>query len=155
MALPVKLQDVDDVMEAQSDEVTAYINRKTGELAAVSDEEISYAERDDDDGFIPEWQEELVEHSKVVLAGDDYIELPDRFDIDEYSLMERFCASIEDQRLQNVLLRAIEGKGAFRRFKDRVAEAGVQEAWFAFRDEAFKRIAADFLQSEGISFVDD
>ena len=61
IALPVKLQAVVDVMEAQSDEVTAYINRKTGELAAVSDEEISYAERDDDDGFIPEWQEELVE----------------------------------------------------------------------------------------------
>jgi hypothetical protein len=61
MALPVNLQAVVDQMEAQSDEVTAYINRKTGELAAVSDEEISYAERDDVDGFIPEWQVELVE----------------------------------------------------------------------------------------------
>ena len=64
MALPVKLQAVVDVMEAQSDEVTAYINRKTGEPAAVSDEEISYAERDDDDDFVPEWQKELVEQAK-------------------------------------------------------------------------------------------
>ena len=69
--------------------------------------------------------------------------------------MERFCYSLDDERLKNVLLRAIAGKGAFRYFKDRVFDEGVREDWFAFRDAALKRIAADFLESRGIAFIDE
>ena len=39
MPLPVKLRDVVDEMEIQSDEWKAYINRKTGELISISEEE--------------------------------------------------------------------------------------------------------------------
>ena len=42
-----------------------------------------------------------------------------------------------------------------RRFKDRIVEEDVREDWFAFRDEAHKKIAADFLESQGIPFIDD
>ena len=36
MAVPVKLQAVIDEMEAQCDEMAAYINPKTGELVTLS-----------------------------------------------------------------------------------------------------------------------
>jgi hypothetical protein len=69
--------------------------------------------------------------------------------------MEKFCFSVCDEQVQNALLQAIKGRGAFRRFKDRIIEEDVQEDWFAFRDEARRGIAADFLESQGISFMDD
>ncbi len=155
MALPVNLQAVVDEMDRAGDEMAAYVNRKTGELVALSDEEISYAEDDDVSRFVLEWQKEMVDQVKNVLADDDYIALPKRFEIHKYSIMERFCFSLCDEQVQNALLQAITGRGAFRRFKDRIIEEDVQEDWFAFRDKALKKIASDFLESQGISFIDD
>ena len=81
MALPVNLQAVVDEMDRAGDEMAAYVNRKTGELITLSDEEISYAEDDDVSRFVPEWQQEMVDQAKKVLEDDDYIALPDRFEI--------------------------------------------------------------------------
>ncbi len=159
MVLPVNLQAVVDEMDLPSDEMTAYINRKTGELASFGEEEFSYARRDEDDGeaneLIPEWQQEMAGHAKAVLENDDYVTLPDKFEIHEYAIMERFCHSLDDERVRNALLRAIGGRGAFRSFRDRVSEEGVREDWYAFRGQALKRIAADFLQSHGIACIDE
>ncbi len=155
MVLPVDLNAVIDGMHMVGDEITAYVNRKTGDLTTVSEEELSHAENEGYSLDIPEWQQEIVEEARKVLADDNWIELPDRFDIHEYSIMERFCYSIDDERMQDSLLRAISGKGAFRRFKDRVAELGVRDDWFAFRDAAFKKIAVDFLESRQIAFIDE
>jgi len=54
-----------------------------------------------------------------------------------------------------VLLYSIRGSGAFRRFKDAIHLKEVQDDWYRFRDESIKDIAIDFLESEGITFVDD
>jgi hypothetical protein len=154
MALPVNLQAVVDEMDMAGGEMAVYVNRKTGELITLSDEEISCAKGDDVSGFVPEWQKEMVDQAKQVLAGDDFVALPDRFEIHEHSIMERFCF-VCDEPVQNALLQAIAGKGAFRRFKDRIVEENVQDDWFAFRDQAYRKIAADFLESQGIPFIDD
>ena len=81
MALPVNLQAVVDEMDRAGDEMAAYVNRKTGELITLSDDEISYAEDDDVSRFVLEWQKEMVDRAKKVLADDDYIALPDQYDI--------------------------------------------------------------------------
>ncbi len=41
MVLPVNLKAVVDEMDGAGDEMTDYINRKTGKLITLSDEEIS------------------------------------------------------------------------------------------------------------------
>ncbi len=158
MVLPVSLQAVAEEMDLPSVEMTAYINRKTGELVSLSEDDAYYAGRSEDDGHansvLQEWQMEAAEQAKAVLENDHYVELPDAFDIHEYAIMERFCHSLDDERVRDALLRAIGGKGAFRYFKDRISEEGVREDWFNFRNQALKDIAADFLQSQGIAFVD-
>lgn len=155
MALPVKLRDVIDAIEMANDGMTSYINRKTGDVVSLTLDDISYAEQDDSSDFIPEWQQESIAEAKTVLADEAYITLPDQHDIHEYSIMERFCWSIKDEDVQDRLLRAIKTKGAFRRFKDRIVKEGVRQDWFAFRDQAFRRIAVDFLESEKIAFKDE
>ena len=60
-----------------------------------------------------------------------------------------------DEALQNELLHAIRGSGAFRRFKDAIYRKEIQDDWYSFRNEALKRIATDFLESEGIPWLDD
>jgi hypothetical protein len=53
----------------------------------------------------------------VVENFEYYLELPNKYDVNEYEIMEEFCLTVSDQRKQDSLLRAIKGKGAFRRFK--------------------------------------
>ena len=153
---PVSLQSVVNEMDVPSDEMTAYINKKTGELFTVSEEETRIIEAgNDDDEFVPEWQKEVLPKVREVLQSDDFVALPDKFEIHEYSIMERFCLSLPDEALQNELLHAIRGSGAFHRFKDAIHHKGIQDDWYRFRDQALKRIAIDFLESEGIAWQDD
>ena len=153
---PVSLKSVVNEMDVISDDVTAYINKKTGELCAVSEEEASIIETgNEDDEFIPEWQKEILPKVREVLESDDFVALPDQFEIHEYSIMERYCLSLSDEGLQDELFRAIRGSGAFRRFKDAIHRKEIQDDWYRFRTEAFKSIATDFLESEGITWLDD
>jgi hypothetical protein len=69
--------------------------------------------------------------------------------------MDRFAKSLEDEPARDSLMRALGGRGAFRYFKDRVAELGVRDDWFAFRDQAIRGLAAEFLESEAIPFIDE
>ena len=143
-------------MDVLSDEVTAYINKKTGELYSVTEEVASIAEHGNESAeFIPEWQRETLPKVREVLESGDFVLLPDKFEIHEYSIMERFCLSLSDEGLQDELLNAIRGSGAFRRFKDAIYRKDIQDDWYRFRDQALKRIAIDFLEAEGIPWQDD
>jgi len=153
---PVSLQSVVNEMDIPSDEMTAYINKKTGKLFTVSEEETRTIEAgDEDDEFIPEWQKEILPKVREVLESDDFVALPNKFEIHEYSIMELFCLSLPDEAMQNELLHAIRGSGAFRRFKDAIYRKEIQDDWYRFRNEALKRVATDFLESEGIPWLDD
>jgi hypothetical protein len=153
---PVSLKSVVNEMDVMSENVTAYINKKTWELYSVTEEEANIIEEgNEDDEYIPEWQKEILPKVRAVLESDDFVALPGQFEIHEYSIMERFCLSLSDEGLQNELLQAIRGSGAFRRFKDAIHSKGVQDDWYRFRGEALKSIATDFLESEGIAWLDD
>ena len=151
---PVSLKAVVDEMDVLGDEMVAYINKKTGELFTVGDEEARLIEHGKEgNDFIPDWQKEILPKVREVMESGDYVPLPDKFIIHEYAIMERFCLSIEDEDLQEKLLSAIRGRGAFHRFKDIIHQKEIENDWYGYRDDALKGIAADFLETEGIAFV--
>ena len=153
---PVSLKSVVNEMDVLGEEWTAYISKKTGELVTVTEEEANIVDAGgEDDEFIPDWQRETLPKVREVLESDDFVALPDKFEIHEYSIMERFCLSLSDEELQDELLYAIRGSGAFRRFKDAIYRKEIQDDWYRFRDESIKDIAIDFLESEGIAWQDD
>jgi hypothetical protein len=66
--------------------------------------------------------------------------------------MADFIATVEDERLAELLEVAINGKGAFRRFKDVLAHyPDERERWFRFKDDRMKERALEWLESIGIS----
>ena len=119
MTLVVSLRDVVGEMQMLSDDRHAYLNKVTGELIMISDDDIAMAKSDEADE-LSEWQDEFVQDAKKVLSSEDYLELPSKFDIHEYEIMERFCLSFPDEKISDVLLGKIRGSGAFRRFKDTI-----------------------------------
>ena len=79
-----------------------------------------------------------------------YIPLPRQYDMNEYRMMEEFIYDLPAGRAQDVLDAAIRGKGAFRRFKDRLYDFDLQEKWYKYRDDCYEQIARDWCERFGI-----
>jgi len=142
-------------MDTVSDEHLVFLNIQTGKFVLLTSEVLNAAEEGEDTDDFPEWEQEMIQEAADVLDSADYRELPDRFDINEYSIMERFCSSVEDERVSNRLWRSIQGKGAFRYFRDTVHDCGIVDDWYAFREEAFRAIAIEWLESNGVAYSDE
>ncbi len=156
MPLPVKLKDIIDEMEIQSDAHSYYLNKKTGEFAMVTDEHFAIAEDEEDISHYPDWEQEAIQVAIDVLESEeDYISLPSQFDIHEYQIMEEFCLSLDDENLKDKMYRSIKGRGAFSRFKDNIFEHGIEQNWFQDRREAFKRIAIDWCEENNIPYIEE
>jgi hypothetical protein len=63
-----------------------------------------------------------------------------------YADMADFVATVPNRRARESLARAIEGRGAFRRFKDALLEfPELRQVWFAFHDARMARRAVAWL----------
>jgi len=69
-----------------------------------------------------------------------------------YQDMADFAAGVTDRAAGQRLADALQGRGAFRRFKDRLYEhhPGLISTWHAFRDVRAQRRAVEWLLDEGI-----
>jgi hypothetical protein len=68
-----------------------------------------------------------------------------------YRDMEDFIATVQDQRLQDRLWRAISGRGAFRYFKDVLDDyPRERERWFEFKDTQVRQRILEMLAEENI-----
>jgi hypothetical protein len=150
MALPVSLTEVAAALDGLMDEFAAYIHRKTGEIAVVSISDLSILEDGGDEEDLDS-PEELIPTLRSILETDEWLALPDRFDIHEWEIMRVF-AEEQDADIRDDLLRALHGRGAFRYFKDLVYSGDLKERWFEFRQERLKQIAAEALDAEGIPY---
>ncbi|MCM3870926.1 MAG: UPF0158 family protein [Pyrinomonadaceae bacterium] len=153
MTLSVKLNDVIEALEMAGDEHTHYLDKRTGEIVMITNEEMEAAEEDELISEYPDWQRESILKARELIDSDEsFIALPDKFDIHEYKIMEDFCLAFEDRRVGEDLHRLIKGSGAFRRFKDAINSKGVEESWYQFRQTEFERIAMEWLEEEGIPY---
>jgi hypothetical protein len=147
MPIRVRLSAIVEAMEMQSDEMTSYLHRPTGRVLTVSDEAFRAAEDDDEEWVEPE---ELADARSVLAAEDEYLALPDRFEIDEYRMMERFATGLDDAAARDAAQAALRGRGAFRFFKDTVHRLGLAPAWYAHRDNAYLDVARAWCEANGI-----
>ena len=155
MTVRVLLREIIDGMQLQSDEMSAYLNIRTGQVVPVSAEDLMAAEFGEADAAETDWEVEAAELARAVAAGKDYVALPDRFEIDEYRMMERFANGVTDGPASERLQRAIQGRGAFRHFKDAVQDLALAQQWYAYRDRAYEAIAIDWCDANGIEYTKD
>jgi hypothetical protein len=70
---------------------------------------------------------------------------------EQYRWMERFVGSVSDEALRERLIISIDGKGAFRRFKDvLLAYPAERERWFTYRADLLHWHISEWLQSHEI-----
>jgi Uncharacterised protein family (UPF0158) len=155
MAARVKLSDIVDGIDSQSDESSSFLNKKTGEVVFISDYEMRAAEDDAPIEDFPDWEQDQVRIARDIIAETgEYIELPTKYDVNEYRIIERFCLSIEDPKTCDTFCDLIKGSGAFRRFKDALYHYGIEDDWQRYRDNALKEIAVEWCREHNVEFDD-
>lgn len=168
MTVAVSLRDLVDELQMLSNESNAYLNKVTGKVITITDDDIAMVEMDNEfedeleeahgetSDEVSDLEAQFYEEVKRIFAQDaDYLKLPSKFEVDEYEIMERFCLSFPDPKVSDVLLEKIRGSGAFRRFKDTIYQYQIENDWFKYRDEAYKEFAIAWLESHGIAYSDD
>ena len=160
--------------EDATGERSYYLDLETGQVVWVSQEtrsvlESIYEETCDPDSEesvdlagvlqdydLADWQkEELLEVDRVDrLFGSRYIAVPETDSHEGYQDMERFILTVQDGHLQDRLWQAIQGRGAFRRFKDVLAGHYREEKrWYAFQDSQTKERVLEWIESKDIEPV--
>ncbi|MBX9704008.1 MAG: UPF0158 family protein [Silvanigrellaceae bacterium] len=145
----INLSDIIMGVDFQSDENFSYIDKRTNTVCLISQEALSLAENSEDDH--PEWMDDMVQLAKSYLEDDtNFIALPSQYDVDEYRMMKNFAFSLNDKHHKENLLIALQGKGAFSRFKDTVIYLGIADNWYQYRDKQYKEFVLKWCEIEGI-----
>ena len=132
--MKVKLEDIIEAMEFANMETEYYYDTQNEKVLMLFDEMV--------DG---EDNPELFE---------DYIPLPGQYDINEYRIMEEFIYELPAGKNQDVLARTLQGRGAFRRFKDKLYDLNLEKHWYQYRDEAYEKIARQWCERHKIDIVE-
>ncbi|MCR5450970.1 MAG: dihydrofolate reductase family protein [Solobacterium sp.] len=140
----LKLKKVAEAIEMADDFLTYYYDLKTGELESKIND-TAFMDSEAEDEF-----DVLLEEDP-----DRFVEMPGRYDLhnspySDYRMMEAF---IETQPMyKNKLGRAIQGKGAFRRFRDAVAQLYLLDDWYKFQNSFRLEAAKWWCRKEGWHF---
>ena len=135
--VPVAWEALEDAFENNAPEVHSYMQLDNGEVIRVVD------------GIA-----DPAMHSRI-MGDPGYLRIDPVSSREQYRWMERFIDSVEEQELKRQLQHAIDGKGAFRRFKDVLMSHPVdRERWFAFRSERLRSCMEGWLEAHGIKPVE-
>jgi hypothetical protein len=132
--VPVAWAALEDAFENNAPEVHSYLHMVTGDVIRVVD------------GVA-----DPVTHARIVADG-AYRRVDPVSSREQYRWMERYIATVEDAVVRQRLLQSIDGKGAFRRFKDALMTFPVErERWFTFRSERLRMCMEAWLDSQQIA----
>jgi predicted nucleotidyltransferase len=137
--LPLKIFEIELAFEAAAsfdlemlgESSSAFLDVRTGEVVWAEDDE-ERGRYQDDDGFL---------------------EVPAERERMEYRDLEAFIATLPDGLRRSELNRAIEGRGAFRRFKDIIHGSGdieLRHAWSWFETRRRRERIVAWLNEAGI-----
>ena len=83
-----------------------------------------------------------------------WIKAPNQWDIRGYDIMTAFAETVTDSRKRELLCVSLEGKGAFRRFKDTLYRVDLCEEWCVFKHKAYVELARKWCEENGIAYLE-
>ncbi len=134
--VPIDWEALEDAFENNAPEVHSYLHVPTGDVLRIVD------------GIADPQM-----HARIA-ADTNYLRIEPVSSREQYRWMERYIPMVEDKDLEHRLTRAIDGKGAFRRFKDVLMGYGPErERWFAFRSERLRIFMEAWLNAHTLNPV--
>lgn len=173
--LKVNFDEIQKAMEdVVRDTLDYFLDVETGEVIAFSEEilseiksrlydsdsdeigdDIEYIEFDEEPD-IPDWMEDEVELALDILLDEDgrYIRIPEREPPMAYKTMADFIDTVEDPFLKEELSIALNGKGAFRKFKNVLFNYPKErKRWHGYNAKAMKGEIIEWLSFIGVELI--
>jgi len=154
--IKVKLSDIVGELETAHEGGYSFLNKISGEIVYLSEEDFELSEQEDieEDDDIADWQKENIAIAREINdESENYIPLPSEAELNGYKLMEEFCYSLPDESLKNEMLDAIRGKGAFKRFDDKIMHFGIENDWYKFKEDKLRRVAVEWCEKHSIEYI--
>lgn len=170
--LKVNFDDIQKAMEdVTRDTFDYFLDTDTGEVISISeeimkeiacrlydtdfedmDEDIEYIEFDEEPD-LPDWMFDEIDLALEVFLNKDgqYVHVPERKASIAYQTMADFSKTVSDLIIREELNHALNGKGAFRKFKDILINYPKErKQWHGHNAKAMKREIREWLNSIGI-----
>ncbi len=108
------------------------------------------------DGEIGLEEREAEDKKTVDALMEPFVPVPQADPHEAYEQMVDFAATVQDPHLRELLDVALDGRGAFRRFRDVLAPyPDERERWFDFRDDGTRKQVDAWLESLGFEAKSD
>ena len=134
--IPINWTDLETAFERNAPDTESFLDTRTGEVVTVTEGAIDYTEQ----------------RTKVQTGGEAFVRIEPAASREQYKWMERFVAGVTDEPLRERLVIAIDGKGAFRRFKDVLLNYPTErERWFSYRAELLHWAMHKWLEKEQLA----
>lgn len=139
--MKVKLQDVIDGIAFANAQFQYFYHKKKEEVLVLMDNIYGI-------GKDKALQEDIDNNA------DDYISLPNEYEVDEFAMMADFVEGLEDSLAASALFRVLdmESDTATRQFRQSVKAFDLTEEWEAFRDNCYYEVAMQWCEENGIDW---
>lgn len=113
-------------------------------------------EKNDVTGFTEyddlEEEEEIKQLIEEDENGERFIFIDPVPSSESWQQMEDFILDQDDldDTVQSLLLRSIQGSGAFRRFKDAIYDVGIEDRWYAYKNRLDRERALEWLKDQDL-----
>lgn len=136
--IPIHWDDLESAFERNAPDTESFLDTTTGQVVTLMAGD----------------PEAPLLKAKVANNITNYIRIEPASSREQYRWMERFVGSVTDPALRERLIIAIDGKGAFRRFKDvLIAYPAERERWFTYRADLLHWHIAQWLDERQIEPV--
>jgi hypothetical protein len=80
------------------------------------------------------------------------LSLPEKYDLNEYRIIEKFIARVFVPKQSEMLSQSINGKGAFRRFKTMLEKLELVDEWSKYRGQKLREFVEFLCKENEIDF---
>jgi hypothetical protein len=154
----IKIKDISDAMDIISDEMPSFLNKDSGAIVSIHQDVLTAVYDGDDEGAKEEAEmlggtEGDIKTAKEIAAEESrWVLLPAKEEINDWEIMRDFCESMENESVRGALFSAIQGSGAFRRFRDTCTRLGVLDKWYEFKDRQYLAFAKQWCEDNSVEW---
>jgi len=137
-------------------ERSGYLDTETGEIIDMPDDIMRTVEDGETGSVLVDWDEELAETADKILSDEKrrFLLIRRRESREGYEMMVSFTGTVAGKGLKEKLTVALDGKGAFRRFRNVLNQHPDElERWYKFKDDWMRDEAIQWLLENGIEPV--
>lgn len=136
---------------ASDENPIAFCRKSTGEVIILPCELGADSDGDMEAEEILQLNKNELEQARLIAENPtEYVKLPEDGLLDEYAIMTDFAVRLPPL-YREMLEGALQGKGAFRRFKETVANLKIKEDWYRYKDMRYRKAAREWCQTVGIN----